>query len=351
MTNLSFQPYPLPTPNALAMYITAGPDGNLWFTEYNGRNIGRITTAGVINEYPVPSPFYPYDITAGPDGNIWYTYDGGCFTVGRITPDGVIDEFPLSWPPQPEPYCSPIMLNKCHITAGPDGNLWVTDEHYDSIGRVTTSGSVTWYQTPTTCSGVQGITTGPDGNLWFTEGRANRIGQITTAGVITEFSGLVQAPNPLLTTWPHRITTGPDNNLWATEFEFFNIAQINPQNGVITEFTADPLQVVTTRDITAGPDGNLWFTDALNGGIGIITPTGSVTWYPTPPGFRAYGIATGSDGNLWVTDPPGSGDNTIWRISGITPHRVGYDPLWLAVTLIGLLVVGAYLLRRRMTAQ
>ena len=47
--------------------ITAGPDGALWFTEYWGNKIGRITTAGVITEFPVPTASSNVDdITAGP---------------------------------------------------------------------------------------------------------------------------------------------------------------------------------------------------------------------------------------------------------------------------------------------
>ena len=34
--------------------ITAGPDGNLWFTEPNLERIGRITPAGVVSEFPPP---------------------------------------------------------------------------------------------------------------------------------------------------------------------------------------------------------------------------------------------------------------------------------------------------------
>jgi virginiamycin B lyase len=30
-------------------------DGNLWFTELTGDKIGRITPAGSINEFPVPT--------------------------------------------------------------------------------------------------------------------------------------------------------------------------------------------------------------------------------------------------------------------------------------------------------
>src|SRR5438128_1529458 len=47
--------FPLPTTAALPDGIAAGPDGALWFTEFNGNKIGRITTAGVITEFPIPT--------------------------------------------------------------------------------------------------------------------------------------------------------------------------------------------------------------------------------------------------------------------------------------------------------
>src|ERR1051325_201739 len=35
--------------------ITTGPDGNLWFTEAAGNAIGRITPAGAIQEFSLPT--------------------------------------------------------------------------------------------------------------------------------------------------------------------------------------------------------------------------------------------------------------------------------------------------------
>jgi virginiamycin B lyase len=40
----------------LPKFITAGPDGNLWFGEVYGDRIGRITPAGVFSEFPLPKP-------------------------------------------------------------------------------------------------------------------------------------------------------------------------------------------------------------------------------------------------------------------------------------------------------
>src|SRR6266516_4026608 len=60
--------------NSQPVGITAGPDGNLWFTEIASNNIGRISTAGVITEFAVPTAnSAPALIMAGPDGNLWFT--------------------------------------------------------------------------------------------------------------------------------------------------------------------------------------------------------------------------------------------------------------------------------------
>jgi streptogramin lyase len=67
--------------------ITAGPDGNLWFTEYHGDRIGRINpTTGEVTEFSdgITAGAYPNGITAGPDGNLWFTEIIGN-RIGRIT--------------------------------------------------------------------------------------------------------------------------------------------------------------------------------------------------------------------------------------------------------------------------
>jgi streptogramin lyase len=55
--------------------ITAGADGNLWFTDNYG--IGRITPTGQITVFPVQAGVqtgeqqFPNEISSGPDGNLW----------------------------------------------------------------------------------------------------------------------------------------------------------------------------------------------------------------------------------------------------------------------------------------
>jgi streptogramin lyase len=93
--------------------------------------------AGTATEFPLPaSSGIPQAITAGLDGNLWFTEctfnssSGKCTDdrIGRITPGGQITEFP----PLPTPG-SEVQ----HITAGPDGNLWFTEQDGNKIGRIT----------------------------------------------------------------------------------------------------------------------------------------------------------------------------------------------------------------------
>jgi streptogramin lyase len=124
-----------------------------------------------IKEFPVPtSGSAPDSITAGPDGNLWFTEENGN-QIGRITPKGTIKEFPIG-----------SVTTPFGITAGPDGNLWFTTEIGNQIGRITTGGSLTGFMIPTASSGAEGITAGPahTRSVWFTEFAGNQIGEITT---------------------------------------------------------------------------------------------------------------------------------------------------------------------------
>jgi len=285
--------------NSLPRGITAGPDGNLWFTEYYGPRIGRITPSGTVTEFSsgISVGSAPYGITAGPDGNLWFTeYSGN--RIGRITPSGTVTEF-----------SSGISANSSPegITAGPDGNLWFTEYDGNRIGRITPSGTVTEFSSGISVGSLpRGITAGPDGNLWFTEFNVNRIGRITPSGTVTEFSS-----GPSASSYPVGITAGPDGNLWFTEYYGNSIGRITP-SGTVTEFSSG-ISASFLLGITAGPDGNLWFTENSGNRIGRITPSGTVTEFSSGISASSIpeGITAGPDGNLWFTEANG---NRIGRL-------------------------------------
>jgi len=187
----------LPTPFSPPAGITAGPDGALWFTEAgeggnvgDGRNgrIGRITTDGLtITEFNLPltankTPIGPNDITTGPDGNLWFT-ESNSAQIGRITPAGIVTEFPIPFSGGSRP---------AGITAGPDGNLWFV-ENGGRIGRrITPTGVITEVYDLGPNSELTGITVGSDGALWFTEtdNSAKEIGRICLPSTDTDGDGV-----------------------------------------------------------------------------------------------------------------------------------------------------------------
>jgi virginiamycin B lyase len=271
--------------------IAAGPDGAMWFSGTG--NIGRITTAGVVTSYPLPtSTAGSYAIAAGPDGAMWFTeyYGTSLAKIGRITTSGVFTEYAL-----PDPTSEPTS-----ITAGPDGALWFIESISAKIGRITTSGTITEFSLPKSeaSGGAWAITAGPDGNLWFTEYYgADKIVRMTTSGVFTEYTvrNFVGAGS-------YGITVGPDGALWFADANG-QIGRITT-SGMITEYAlpanASPLE------IAAGPDGALWYTDYSLSQIGRITASDTVTSeVPTPTNAYLGYIAAGPDGAMWFTEAGG----------------------------------------------
>lgn len=284
----SITEFPVPIAGSNPFAITAGPDGNLWYTELGGNRIGRLTPSGVFTEFAIPgADGFPTDITAAGDGNLWFVEYGEFFgsAIWRITPAGVVTRI------------VEVDGSLNGIAVGPDGHVWSTrpGTSANAIIRITMAGSVTDFPIPTAGAVPTDITAGPDGNLWFTERGTNKIGRITTAGAITEFT----VPTP--SSQPTGITAGPDGNLWFTEQAGNQIGRITP-GGAITEFPI-PSVLSEPRGIAAGPDGNLWFTENGANQIGRITTTGGITEFAVPtPASRPDGITAGPDGNIWFTE-------------------------------------------------
>ena len=265
-------------------HITTGPDGNLWFTEQTGNNIGKITPTGTVTEYPVPTyNSQPGSITAGPDGNLWFTEFSGNH-IGKITTSGAVTEYAAELPG----------TEYGGITTGPDGNLWFTEINSNKIGKMTPTGTFTSYIVPS-FSGGQYIVTGPDGNLWFTEQSANKIGKITTSGAVTEYVA------PGTTPEPQDIVTGPDGNLWYTEFSGNHITKVTT-SGTFTQYLV-PTANAVPWGITVGSDNMLWFAEQATNKIGRISTSGTISEYtvPTANSFPG-GITKGPDGNIWFTE-------------------------------------------------
>ena len=166
--------YPVPENDGYPYDITIGSDGNFWISghfspqdNFNIPTVSRLTLKPLLTPYAMPAPELNADgITAGPDGNVWYTIPSSN-AIGRITPAGQMTQFPL-----------PANGGPLDIVTGKDGNLWFTEPGDNSIGRMTPEGKVTEFRLPVDASFPNQITLGPDGAVWFTESYRNFVGRI-----------------------------------------------------------------------------------------------------------------------------------------------------------------------------
>jgi streptogramin lyase len=300
--------------------ITGGPNGLLFFTE---RGVGRIGSidplagsdaailASLKQSAVVPSGAGAGvdGITAGPDGNLWFT-EAGVDRVGNVnTTLATINEFSTGITAGAAP---------AGIAAGPDGALWFTESGLNQIGRITTAGTVT-NEFALTGTDPEGITAGPFGTLWFAENGSDQFGRITTAGMVTESGPQAVGSGP------QGITLGPDGNIWLTETAGGRIARITPA-GVITEFSTGLTANSSPLGITAGPDGNLWFAESDGNQIGRLVPDAPLAAGGGPVSATAGTAFSGPVASLVDGDPsavPGDFQATIsWGDGAMTTGTV-----------------------------
>jgi streptogramin lyase len=266
--------------------IIAGPDGNLWFTMPYTNQIGRITPAGVVTAFAIPTPDAgPSVIAPGPDGNLWFT-EMMSNKIASITPLGVFTEYDVPT----------LGSQPSGIVAGPDGNIWYTEGLGDKIGRISPTGTnAAEFSIPIAAAGPGAIAAGPDGNLWFTlanvGGEVSAVGTLTPAGVFK----VITIPTGDV---PWDIAVGPDGNVWYANIGASSLGRVTP-SGTVTDVEIG----MESMAIAVGSDGNIWFIGGSYGGdtpnFGKVTPAGVTTEYTVP--FDSMGLTAGPDGNIWMT--------------------------------------------------
>jgi virginiamycin B lyase len=250
--------------------ITAGPDGALWFGNWNTHSISRITIAGKVTTF-LGTANTPVGIAASRH-YLWYSNWAIPSSIGRMTTSGKSTLF-----------TSPELVYPGGITLGSDGAMWFTNGD-GRLGRITRSGAVTFYALPYP---LDSLTAGRDGDLWVTYPQVNGVGLISTKGVpVRTFTGLPIGGGP--------IAAGPDGALWLLESNA--IARITTTGQVTTYRVPD---LGPSGHITAGPDGAMWFTDSGTNTIGRIA-TSVTPWITgkTPQSGRPGTLVTITGLNL-----------------------------------------------------
>ena len=261
-------------------------------------------------EYPVSGAIG--DMTAGPDGNVWFTEPSDPGRIGFVTPSGAVTELTGGTTPG-----LPAGTTPAGIAAGPDGRLWVAQYAFPGeLSAVTTGGSVSQVAvngvTPGFGRQPLGITAGP-GGLWMVNTPPpGGITRVTTAGAATQVATGGSTPGFTGNASPFAIVAGADGNLWFNETSYvpsnpLGIVRLTP-GGAVTEFrpATTPGLTGAIGTLAPGADGNVWFT-AARSVVGRITPGGAVKefWPGVAPGFSAdaapLSITRGPDGAMWFT--------------------------------------------------
>jgi len=270
--------------------MAAGNDGSIWFTSSGAGKAGRfsIQTHAVTTTTGVSATMA---IAAGPASapNLEMWSAGSTGIQDMLSAGGGAAAAPNGT----GGFTGPAQ----GIALGNDGNEWFTDAGSNAVGKITSSGTITEYATPTTGSGPYGMTSGPDGRLWFAEQTKEKIGAISTTATsgsqITEFS----VPGFL----PTQIAAG-NGLLW-----FIDAQLVDTMN---TSGTVTQTYSVTSASfaaIVAGPDNAMYLTDNANNAIARIpfgaTSSSQITEYKVPTGNSFLeGIALGADGNIYFAE-------------------------------------------------
>jgi streptogramin lyase len=278
----------------------------------------------VVNgEFPVSGVGANNQITAGPDGNMWVTLDTGTNDVAKIAPDGTVTE-----------YNSANMSFPVGIAAGPDGNLWVTQN--GGVARFAPGDPVAAQKfTIAAISDPRAITVGPDGNLWT--GSADKVVKIPPATPNT--------PQVFSTTgvsgarW---ITASSDGFLWLADFGVPQVVR------VATDGTGQVFPIAGgSQGIAAGPDGQVAYSQQGVAPYYIGRRTAASAEEKTPvPGTDPFGVAFGTDGAYWTGQfatndlgrvTPSGAYSTLAFSANSGPRHLAAGPnntLWVTLDLI-----------------
>jgi streptogramin lyase len=293
----TFQQFNLPSIPMGREGITVGSDGDIWVTQ--GNQIGRINpTTGSIQEFTIPGIYGAVNqIISGADGNIWF---GMGATLGRLNPaTGEISTFPLLGN-------SIFAVLSGGIVSTSDGSIW-----FSQVGRQIErldpkTGGIQEYPFPGIYGSV-GMTTGPDGSVWFVVGDVGIIDRIDpTTGEMRQYSapgaeGMTSGPDD------GGMVFGPDGNLWFTWSNMFGggIGRLNPTTGEVQRYDFSGI-FLPNGAITLGGDGGLWFPYS-EGIARFDIPSGTVHGYAFPPIDGSFGGgSSGNSGGSIPGTPPGS---------------------------------------------
>lgn len=262
--------------------IVAGPDGNMWFP-LQGKKVGEITPAGVIQEFELAKIENGRGMAVGPEGRIWIVSTGKATSFLPSNPVGTEVD-----------YESALINAEPNIVLGPEGLFWVASNEAvarfspanfnGTITKVTVNGALAPKdidiagslivisdnnKTPVTekgrivtftSAGVQRDVEIPGSSQGLAGAPSGQIAY-SAAGAEPEQAGLVSPPSPAsafeLPGDPFGVALGADRAFWIVQTAAGQLTRLTT-TGQTSILGGLPIQSV--RQIAAGPGNTLWAT-------------------------------------------------------------------------------------------
>lgn len=268
----------IPTPNSLPYGIGIGPDGRVYFAEFNGNRIGQLD--------PAANEIRERSVTGGPFG----------------------------------------------LVVSPSGSLFYTLSSANAVETlVFTGGSARW-NLPTPGATPEALVAAPTGpgqvNLWLTERNGGRVARFAPTQILVTLPLIITPPTaviPATSQIPGVVTSVlpelyPGNPMLPPP-----IALLVPSSSPpFTEWEGVGGPTFMNR-VAVAPDGRIWFTQDADHLISLDPNSNTALYYGLPSGTRPLGIIVRSNGWVWFTDTsrpaigvvdPTTADVRLWRISG-----------------------------------
>lgn len=194
-----FRKYPLDTPIARLARLTVGKDGTVWFAEGTAYSITSLKDGKVARHVINNVRGGPYGVAVDAQGNAWATLQGGN-QILKITPAGEMSEYEV-----PTRSSSPTDIA---VDAG--GVVWFVEFRGSKVGRFA-DGKFTEFVVPSkSWGGLSGIAVAPDGSVWFGALRENAIGRVRDGEV-----KLFPLPRP--DARPYSVAADAAGNVWYAD--------------------------------------------------------------------------------------------------------------------------------------
>jgi streptogramin lyase len=310
--------YTLANPNAFPGSVKIDEAGNVWFTEFTGPAIAELNpVTGQEHEFAIPVASQGGAV--GPDfleidgqGNKWFNVvdftDATGGFVGRLTPAGVMTLWAV---PTAGAELEEINLD-------PFGNLWFAEQNTNIVGKLNPfANAITEYTSPTPNSRPAGVLAAPDGTIWFSEHDVNKIAHLfpnKARGVTTHVTPTVSRSGPAITPQP-AAPGNPTNPTKTTEPGSSASTPTTLSQGFV-EYTV-PGQVFFKgiEDMRFDRSGNIFFendTAHVIGELVFATAHPFVNEWAIPNGVGYFNIEFDACGTLWISD---IGSSTVYKFT------------------------------------